>query len=306
MGCAGLKEITIGSGITNLVFANGLFNTNDNWGELTKVTCYATTPPAIDGTTFMIGHHNAPLFVPAGSEEAYRSTSWWWDFTSKEQNPDSYGAGIYAIGTCVPPWNSTGAIFTGLLNWGGNAGAYDIIVSETELTEEELAAYPPSNMLRATSVPYDPSPMLEKDNIVYYVYLRSDCGSGSTSEWKRTSFLYYTGELCGNYTITGDMYDPTDRWGEGLPTGPFDEYSYYGWYGGLIRVTQNGFVTAEISDCYDTLLPLPLLPDHPATFQWIGGYYSTPLDTVYGVPSWFRVSDNEGNVIIEAANLWLD
>ena len=94
MGCKGLKEVTIGAKITNLAFTNGLFNTNADRGELEKVTCYAATPPVVDGNTFLIEIGNARLYVPETSIDAYIAAEHWSNFATSEQNPYSSGAGI--------------------------------------------------------------------------------------------------------------------------------------------------------------------------------------------------------------------
>ena len=204
MGCKGLKIVTIGSGIKNMNAPNGLFNTAGDMGELEKITCYAATPPVADENTFAIYHYNTPLFVPAGRVNIYAGTSYWWDFATAEQNGESYGAGIYEIGVCMPPENFRATSLTGSLVWTGYAEAYNIIVSETELNADQLAAYT-GTVLRTAETEYNLSTILEKENITYYVYLQSDCGGGEKSEWISTSFYYNTNSTC-EWTVFGGDY----------------------------------------------------------------------------------------------------
>jgi hypothetical protein len=205
--------------------------------------------------------------------------------------------GIYNIikcGVCSPPYNLQAEQFNGRLTWNGNAETYNIIISSTELDADALAAYYADNILHPEEGETEYSPQVLNNNVRYYVYVQSDCGDGETSSWANTSFYCYTGETC-DYIITGDMYGDSYM--------PF-EYSEWGWYGSHVRITQKGEVIANVYDCFENL-SLSLLPDHPATFTWIGsGIYSYEGDG--GYPCWFKVTDDEGIVLIEAAELYGD
>jgi YD repeat-containing protein len=96
------------------------------------------------------------------------------------QNP--YGSEI-----CPAPENFR-ATNDGQLSWTGNAGAYDLIFSTTELDEVELA-YSAGGMGRTTNTEYDAF-FDAVENTINYVYIKSDCGGGSTSNWVGSKFFY--------------------------------------------------------------------------------------------------------------------
>jgi hypothetical protein len=278
MGCTGLEEITIGSGITNMAAPNGLFNPVGP--DLKSVTCYATTPPELDGNSFRELYEGVPLFVPAELVETYRGVAYWDNF-----------AGPYAIGTtCFPPTNLQADII-GRLTWSGNAGAYNLIISQTELDADALAGYSGA-IIRVTGTGYDPSQIPGNENGTYYAYLQSDCGDRNTSTWISASFYYYTGDLC-EYTIQGDMYPDKD-----------DPYKWrgWGWFGSHVQIVQNDIVIADVYDPVDAQ-SISLIPGIPATFKWIGsdGDYSYERS---GYPCWFRVTNAEDATLVEAAGLY--
>jgi hypothetical protein len=251
MGCTGLEEITIGSGITNMAAPNGLFNPVGL--NLKKVTCYATTPPAINDDTFLGGNEEGvPLLVPAESIEAYY-TDFWWNF-----------AGPYAIGTCLPPSNLDAGM-DGFLTWSGDAGAYNLIISQTELDEAALAAYPAGNMIRVIDTEYD-AVFDATSGVTNYAYLQSDCGDGYTSAWASASFFYHAGSFC-EYTVQGaslyylvdpdDGYDAPYVWGyDGLTALEF-------WQAGMLIATVDGLDAIEGAT-------VRLMSGIPATLEWKG------------------------------------
>lgn len=78
-----VKELVIGTGLTTASsYAFGYFN------SLEKITCYATTPPAISGAfsaTESTVLDNVQVFVPAESVNAYKSATGWSRFASHIQ-----------------------------------------------------------------------------------------------------------------------------------------------------------------------------------------------------------------------------
>ncbi|MDR0680767.1 MAG: leucine-rich repeat domain-containing protein [Dysgonamonadaceae bacterium] len=269
MGCTGLEEITIGASITNMAAPNGLFNPVGP--NLKKVTCYATTPPPLDWSSFNGDISNVALLVPAESLNDYL-TDYWWDFASAEQHEGSSGVGIYPIGACLPPLKLS-ATSEGFVTWKGDDGAYNLIISTTELNETDLAAYPTTNILRILDTEYDLSREMENENVMYYVYLQSDCGEGITSTWVSTSFYYYVGDFC-EYTVSGaDIYytvDPEDAHEDPMPWGwDLSVYVEF-WQAGIRIATVDGsaaFGGATVS----------LMTGIPAVLEWKGnGQYGDP------------------------------
>jgi len=81
-------------GLTSLSFPAGLLGINDyafsNCTGLTSVTCAATTPPTLGENVFNnVTTANIPLYVPAGSVEAYTAAAQWNAF-----NIQGYGSAV--------------------------------------------------------------------------------------------------------------------------------------------------------------------------------------------------------------------
>ncbi len=76
--CSGLTgSLTIPEGITTI--GNGAFY---YCYGLTQITCWATTPPAMDDNAFYGINHSIPLYVPAESIETYKAAEYWSEFTN--------------------------------------------------------------------------------------------------------------------------------------------------------------------------------------------------------------------------------
>ena len=77
-GCSSLTTITIPKSVTSI--EEGAF-----WGcsRLISITSKATTPPVISNSySFEEVDKSIPLYVPAGSEDAYRNADYWSEFTN--------------------------------------------------------------------------------------------------------------------------------------------------------------------------------------------------------------------------------
>ncbi|MDR0700107.1 MAG: leucine-rich repeat domain-containing protein [Tannerella sp.] len=286
MGCTGLEEVTIGSGITNMAAPNGLFNPVGS--KLRKIICYATTPPAVDWATFLGDVSNVALMVPAESINDYL-IDYWWNFASAEQNEGSHGVGIYPIGTCLPPRNLN-ATMDGIVTWTGDASAYNLIVSRTELDNAALDAY--SDLIRVTDTEYDLSRALEAENVPYYVYLQGECGSESKSTWTSTSFYYYSGDLC-NYTVSGaSLYylsDPDDNYTEPYKWGYSVPVTLEFWQAGALMATVDGDAAFEGTT-------VSLIPGITATLEWKGtGTYGDVCDLL--------IKNEKGETVLSRDNL---
>lgn len=104
-GCSSLTAINIPKGVTSIGW--GVFS---GCSGLTTITCEATTPPAIvKFSTFGNVNKAIPVYVPAGSVEAYKSAKYWNEFTNiqpiEESEPipttititiNQYGSGTYS------------------------------------------------------------------------------------------------------------------------------------------------------------------------------------------------------------------
>jgi hypothetical protein len=299
VGCVGLEEITIGSGITDLCAPNGLFHNYDEkhpFPNMRKITYYGA-PLELGGCGIgfaifgAIDATNVPLFIPVDADIQDFIKDYWWNFASADQLENNAGAGIYHIGDCLRP-RKVAANITGNLTWAGDAGAYEVLVSPTELSKEFLATA--TTNTRTTDTEYDISDISASvSGAINYVYLRGDCGD-KKSEWIGISFFYYTGATC-EYTIQGDMYNEGSEPGE---TG-------WGWYGSHVQITQNGKVVADVRDPINPTT-VSLISGVEATFKWIGSgdYSNSAGESKY--PSWFKVTNAAGVTVVEESELYDD
>ena len=77
-GCSSLAAITLPEGVTSI--GDDAFY---GCSSLTAITCDAITPPAIGGTqTFDGVDKSIPVYVPAGSVDAYKAAEYWSGFTN--------------------------------------------------------------------------------------------------------------------------------------------------------------------------------------------------------------------------------
>lgn len=104
--CTSLASVTIGNGVTSIGFGafaycttlasvaigNGVTSIGDyafgGGTALDSLTCRAAVPPAVEYGTFNKVDKSIPVYVPAGSIEAYRTTEYWDEFTNYLPLPD--------------------------------------------------------------------------------------------------------------------------------------------------------------------------------------------------------------------------
>ena len=83
--CSSLTSITIPESVTSIGY--GAFS---GCRSLTDITCEAKTPPTLEGSyVFYLVNKSIPLYVPAGSVEAYKSAQYWSEFTNIQAIPSS-------------------------------------------------------------------------------------------------------------------------------------------------------------------------------------------------------------------------
>ena len=70
-GCLGLKSVLIPQTVTSIGFC-----AFDGCSNISSITLYAKTPPALDELAFNEVVHSIPVYVPCGSLELYRASSW--------------------------------------------------------------------------------------------------------------------------------------------------------------------------------------------------------------------------------------
>lgn len=77
--CLNATSLTIGSGVTYIGK-----NAFSNCGRLQNITIYATTPPTL-AYEYEFYASNCPIYVPAGSVNAYKTATNWSEYTSRIQ-----------------------------------------------------------------------------------------------------------------------------------------------------------------------------------------------------------------------------
>ena len=90
--CSGLTSVTIPKSV--IWISTEVFG---NCPNLTKIYCDATTPPALESTSFTTSQYSSiTLTVPKGSKSAYQAANYWRNFTNiVESGYDFEEGGIY-------------------------------------------------------------------------------------------------------------------------------------------------------------------------------------------------------------------
>ena len=77
---AGLESITIPVSVNSI--GGGAFQ---NCTSLTSITCLSTTPPYMTGSNTFVNTNDCPIYVPADSVNAYKTSSRWSSYASRIQ-----------------------------------------------------------------------------------------------------------------------------------------------------------------------------------------------------------------------------
>ena len=93
--CSSLTAITLPKNVTSI--GNHAFR---NCTNLTAITCEAVNPPTIESYSFNRVNKSIPVYVPAGSVEAYKAVAYWNEFANIQAMPETitlnqYGSGTY-------------------------------------------------------------------------------------------------------------------------------------------------------------------------------------------------------------------
>ncbi len=81
-GCTELTSITIPNSVTSIGYS-AFFDCTG----LTSMTVEATNPPYYSSTNNIVSNYNIPLYVPAGSVDAYKAAEEWKNFTNIQAIP---------------------------------------------------------------------------------------------------------------------------------------------------------------------------------------------------------------------------
>ncbi|MDR1653319.1 MAG: Ig-like domain-containing protein [Prevotellaceae bacterium] len=148
---------------------------------------------------------------------------------------DAYGlliddVNIGELITCIAPSTvvvSNATYESADISWTSNASAWNIIVSDVEITDFTSVTPTAAGL---TSASY--SAIGLDAATTYYVYVQSDCGVNDKSAWTATTFntdACTPDDKCTFTVITHDS------WGDG-------------WHGGTLSFVQNGVVVASVTN----------------------------------------------------------
>ncbi|MBR5983080.1 MAG: carboxypeptidase regulatory-like domain-containing protein [Bacteroidales bacterium] len=148
------------------------------------------------------------------------------------------------------------------INWTelGSAESWEIIVSETEFNDEELAAAVP---VATTSPSYSATGLTTITN--YYVYVRAVCSTDDKSDWKTATF---TTKACPLENSCEIIYALYDGYGDG-------------WTGNAINVVdeESGIVIASLTlENGDSEIGyLEVCDGREIRFEYVSGEYSDEI-----------------------------
>ena len=141
--CTSLRSVTLGKSVANINI-----NSFENAPAIESVTCKATTPPWWYNTSMFSEnvYNHAPLFVPKGSEQAYKTAQTWGQFSTimgvdwEASGSDLEVDGIYYVldekqATATVTNFSNGAVIITGTEYTG-----DIVIPET-ITSESGKTY---------------------------------------------------------------------------------------------------------------------------------------------------------------------
>jgi hypothetical protein len=103
--CRSLTSITIPNSVTSIGW--GAF---EYCSSLTSITCEATTPPTVGEDAFYDVSKSIPVYVPCGSENAYKAASGWKEFTNIQEPQVEYAIQVSTsnsqMGTALVDYNT--------------------------------------------------------------------------------------------------------------------------------------------------------------------------------------------------------
>ena len=93
----------------------------------------------------------------------------------------------------------------------GTATAWDVVLSATALTDEQLASATPVNV---TAASYRATELTQ--NTPYYIYVRAHCSESDQSDWTAAQFRTECGDLTVPFTETFNDYTATNYYTAGI------------------------------------------------------------------------------------------
>ena len=257
--------------------ANGDTETPDGWIDINNGRMNQA------GREWM--HADKTMIIESG---LYYLVFYWRNDDSSGDNPPAAVDNIVITKiSCPPVTDITASEITNesaTLTWTeiGSAGSWEVIVSETELTDTELET---NNNVTTISSPSYSATGLEQAH-TYYVYVRAACSADEKSGWA-------SGEFSSAFCTAEDMceirYELEDSYGDG-------------WNGNTLNVVDvsTGDVLASwtIQDGSSASGTLAVCDGRDIRFEYVGDNFTNETS--------YKVYDVNGDLIFEGSDKFTD
>ena len=257
--------------------ANGDTETPDGWIDINNGRMNQA------GREWM--HADKTMIIESG---LYYLVFYWRNDDSSGDNPPAAVDNIVITKISCPPVSDiTASEITNesaTLTWTeiGSAGSWEVIVSETELTDTELET---NNNVTTVSSPSYSATGLEQAH-TYYVYVRAACSADEKSGWA-------SGEFSSAFCTAEDMceirYELEDSYGDG-------------WNGNTLNVVDvsTGDVLASwtIQDGSSASGTLAVCDGRDIRFEYVGDNFTNETS--------YKVYDVNGDLIFEGSDKFTD
>ncbi len=257
--------------------ANGYTETPDGWIDINNGRMNQA------GREWM--HADKTMIIEPGD---YYLVFYWRNDDGAGDNPPAAVDNIVITKLSCPPVSDiTASEITpesATLTWTeiGSAGSWEVIVSETELTDTELET---NNNVTTVSSPSYSATGLEQAH-TYYIYVRAACSSDEKSRWTSGEF---SSAFCAAEDMCEIRYELEDSYGDG-------------WNDNTLNVVDasTGDVLASwtIQDGSSASGTLAVCDGRDIRFEYVGDNY--PDETSY------KVYDVNGDLIFEGSDKFTD
>ncbi|MBQ1696162.1 MAG: fibronectin type III domain-containing protein, partial [Bacteroidales bacterium] len=257
--------------------ANGYTETPDGWIDINNGRMNQA------GREWM--HADKTMIIEPGD---YYLVFYWRNDDGAGDNPPAAVDNIVITKLSCPPVSDiTASEITpesATLTWTeiGSAGSWEVIVSETELTDTELET---NNNVTTVSSPSYSATGLEQAH-TYYIYVRAACSSDEKSRWTSGEF---SSAFCAAEDMCEIRYELEDSYGDG-------------WNGNTLNVvdasTDEVLASWTIEDGSSASGTLAVCDGRDIRFEYVGDNFTNETS--------YKVYDVNGDLIFEGSDKFTD